>query len=172
MRKYIFYSFITIIIIFTLIPFVSLETYELGFSMKKVFDNIIVFGILSLIFSLFFHESIFRPTETKYKIFYIITNGFKILFGTFFSFIFICGIISGLLLSINSYVGKQEIINLKSKVISTNETTSKNGLKHYYITVEIPNEKREVELKVKRQYMKGETFKGQLYKGSLNMYYK
>ncbi|GIZ09860.1 hypothetical protein FUMI01_25860 [Flavobacterium sp. UMI-01] len=64
------------------------------------------------------------------------------------------------------------MINLKSKVISTNETTSKSGLKHYYITVEIPNEKREVELKVKRQYMKGETFEGQLYKGSLNMYYK
>lgn len=172
MRIYIYYSFITITIIFILIPFVFLETYELGFSIKKVFDNIMVFGFLSFILSLFFHGTIFRPTETKNKIFYIITKVFKIIFGSFFSFIFICGIISGLLLSINSYIGKQELINLKSKVISTNETVSKNGLKHYYITVEIPNEKRNVELKVKSPYMKGETFEGQLYKGSLNMYYK
>ena len=172
MKKYIFYSFISMTIIFSLIPFIFLETYELGFSMQKVFDNIIVFGILSFICSIFLHENIFRSTKTKNKIFYIFSKGFKILFGTFLSFMFICGIISGLLISINSYIGKQEIIKLKSNVKNTDETTSKNGSKHYYITINIPNERREVELKVKRKYNKGETFEGQLYKGSLNMYYK
>ena len=86
--------------------------------------------------------------------------------------ILICGLISGVLLSVNSYVGNQEIIKVKSKVISIKETNSKSGKNHYYIIVEIPDEKREVELNVNRQYYIGEIFDGQLHKGSLNMYYR
>ena len=92
-------------------------------------------------------------------------------FGTVITFTLIYGLTSGLLLSINTYIGKQETISIKCKVLNTSETTSKYGTKHYYITIKIPKEKRDAELKVKRPYRTGEIFEGHLKKGSLNMYY-
>jgi hypothetical protein len=171
MKKYVFYSFLTLAALFSLLPFIFLETYELDFSMKKVFENLVIFGLLSFVLSVVFHDHIFRPTDSKSKLFSIIIKGFKIVFGTFLTFMFVSGLTSGLLLSINSYIGKQETISINCKVLTSREATSKIGRKHFYITIQIPNEERNVELKVKRQYQRGETFKGQLKKGSLNMYY-
>lgn len=172
LKDYVFYSFILLSILFALIPFIFLETYEMSLSMKIVFDNIVLFGLFSVVLSIIFHDIIFLPTKTKNKILQIITKGLKIILGSSLMFILIFGLISGVLLSVNSYFGNQEIIKVKSKVIGIKETKSKSGTKHYYIIVKIPDEKREVELKVNRQYYIGEIFDGQLHKGSLNMYYK
>ena len=172
LKDYVFYSFILLSILFALIPFIFLETYEMSLSMKIVFDNIVLFGLFSVVLSIIFYDNVFLSTKTKNKISYIIIRGFKIIFGSSLMFILIFGLISGVLLSVNSYVGNQEIIKVKSKVISIKETNSKSGKNHYYIIVEIPDEKREVELNVNRQYYIGEIFDGQLHKGSLNMYYR
>lgn len=124
LKDYVFYSFILLSILFALIPFIFLETYEMSLSMKIVFDNIVLFGLFSVVLSIIFYDNIFLSTKTKNKILYIIIKGFKIIFGSSLMFILIFGLISGVLLSVNSYVGNQEIIKVKSKVISIKETNS------------------------------------------------
>lgn len=82
LKKYLFYTFVTITILFTLAPFIFLETYELGFSMEKVLDNIIIFGVLSFALSIAFHKYLFRPTELKNKVSKNIIKGLEMVFGT------------------------------------------------------------------------------------------
>jgi len=76
-----------------------------------------------------------------------------------------------LLLTINAFTGKQELINVNTTVLAT-QTTSSKGTERYYINIRIPRDERIVELKVERPFLRGETYQNQIYKGSLNMYYE
>jgi hypothetical protein len=168
-KKYTLYSFFILTLVFILIPYALLDTYELGQSLKIVFEYKIVFAVLSLFFCLYTDKVMFKPIKTKN--FNRLIQIFKFTFGTGLIFLFFCGLVSGLLLSINAFFGKHELVDIYATVLSSHESTSRGGKKHYYITIEIPNEARKVEIKVKRRYLAGGIYQGQLYKGSLNMYY-
>ncbi|MDR7732449.1 hypothetical protein RIU17_10015 [Riemerella anatipestifer] len=85
---------------------------------------------------------------------------------------FSISIITNSSLIFNSLFGKQKTINVKSIVLDTEKTKSKNGTIHNYITIEIPEIKRKVKIKVKKEYQINDIYTDTLKLGSLNMVYK
>ncbi len=172
MKKYSFYSFGAAMMLFALIPFLFLESYEFGFAIGKVFDGVVFFALLSVVLSIVFREQIFSPLRLKSKWMRYAVTVLQTIAGAVAMFLFISGLVSGLLLTVNSYMGAQQTINVNTKGLSTHKTVSKYGNEHYYITIKLPQEKRNIDLKVQRPHQTGEIFEGKLRKGSLNMYYK
>ena len=91
---------------------------------------------------------------------------------TFFLWMFTMFLVSGILLIINSIIGQQRDIIINSNVLKVEETKSKNGSIHNYIIVNVPEIKREVELKVNKEYKLNEIYVDSLKLGSLEMLYK
>ena len=62
-KKYVFYSFYALTIVFAFIPYALLDTYELGHSINIVFEYKIIFALLSLFFCLYTYEVMFKPVK-------------------------------------------------------------------------------------------------------------
>lgn len=86
--------------LFALIPFLFLESYELGFAIGKVFDGVVFFALLSIVLSIVFREQIFSPLRLKSKWMRYPVTVLQTIAGAVAMFLFISGLVSGLLLTV------------------------------------------------------------------------
>ncbi|MDY3521807.1 hypothetical protein PG614_07845 [Riemerella anatipestifer] len=171
LRNIIFYLFIIISGLFTLIPYVIFSVYELDSAMNISFNNKYLILIFAVIFYFLFKNKLFNfKSDTKF--FKPILRVCLFIFGVFIIWMFSISIITNSSLIFNSLFGKQKTINVKSIVLDTEKTKSKNGTIHNYITIEIPEIKRKVKIKVKKEYQINDIYTDTLKLGSLNMVYK
>ena len=154
-----------------LIPYAIFSVYELEYAMNIGFNNNILILIFAVIFYIIFRKKMFKSRFNN-KYIKPLIDGFLIIFGIFIIWMFSISLIAGLALTYNSIIGEQKTINVKSNVLNTEKTKSKNGTIHNYITIEIPEINRTVELKVKKEYQINDIYAESLKLGSLKMVYK
>lgn len=99
----------------------------------------------------------------------------KDIFSNFLLFVVSTLVLIGLffsgIITINTYLGKQEAVVINQPVLKYSSSLTKNGRQIHIITIINPKTKKPINLTVFKQYIQGELFSKQMYCGSLGILY-